>query len=376
MEKQLLQTSEKNRIYFLDNLRTFIIFLVVCFHAGWVYESSGILSAVWIVDDPSKNNVVGLLNLILDMFMMPTMFFISGYVAPLSLKRKTAGSFLVSRFKRLMVPWVLAVLILLPLYKVIFLFSRSLPQESLSAYFHFNGGILINQGWLWFLPVLFLFDVVYLAMPNINLPGRDMGLRIAVPAAFLIGFAYSFAMSRYGFYGWTKTALLDFQNERILIYFMAFLLGALCCKSGVFHKKPAGKRFYYFLCATVWIPMNVYIIFLLNLIFNPGIFIVSGTMDVALTWLGFHLSLLGLMVIIINTFRYYFNKNRPLLVRLNDCSFGVYIIHFIVMGVVAMVLIDFSMPSLAKYFLLAVTAYAASNVIVSLYRQLNRSIFN
>ena len=30
------------RIYFLDNLRTLIIFLVVLFHAGWVYESSSI----------------------------------------------------------------------------------------------------------------------------------------------------------------------------------------------------------------------------------------------------------------------------------------------------------------------------------------------
>ena len=66
------------------------------------------------------------------------LFFISGYFAPLSLKTKTAGSFLVSRFKRLMAPWMLAVLILLPLYKVIYLFSRNLPQESLPAYFHFN----------------------------------------------------------------------------------------------------------------------------------------------------------------------------------------------------------------------------------------------
>ena len=118
-----------------------------------VYESSGVLSWAWIVDDPSKNNFAGLFNLILDIFMMPVMFFISGYFAPMSLKRKTGRSFLVSRFKRLMVPWILAVLILLPLYKVIFSFSRGLPQESLSSYFYFNGGILINQGWLWLLSV-------------------------------------------------------------------------------------------------------------------------------------------------------------------------------------------------------------------------------
>ena len=32
---------KSNRIYFLDNLRTFMAFMVVLFHAGGVYESSG-----------------------------------------------------------------------------------------------------------------------------------------------------------------------------------------------------------------------------------------------------------------------------------------------------------------------------------------------
>ena len=368
MENQMLKNNAKDRLLFLDNLRTFIIFLVVCYHAGWVYESSGILSWVWIVDDPSKNNVAGLLNLILDMFMMPAMFFISGYFAPLSIKTKTGWSFLISRFKRLMVPWILAVLILLPLYKVIYLFSRNLPQESVSAYFHFNGGILINQGWLWFLPVLFLFDVAYLAMSNVNLPVRGIGLKRAIAAVFLIGFAYSFAMSRYGWYGWTKTIFLDFQNERILIYFMAFLIGALACKAGIFTEKPGGRKIYYLLCATIWIPMNVYIIFLLNLIFKPGQFIISGTMDVALTWLGYHLSLLGLMVILINTFRYYFNRSGKYAAWLSRCSFGVYVVHFIVMGAAATALLPAAMPSLVKYGLLIVITYVASNGVVWAYQ--------
>jgi peptidoglycan/LPS O-acetylase OafA/YrhL len=35
-------TPKGNRIYFLDNLRTFMIFLVVLYHAGGVYETSSI----------------------------------------------------------------------------------------------------------------------------------------------------------------------------------------------------------------------------------------------------------------------------------------------------------------------------------------------
>ena len=43
--------------------------------------------------------------------------------------------------------------------------------------------------------------------------------------------------------------------------------------------------------------MNVYIVFLINLVFNPGNFIISGFVDVMLVWLGFHLSLLGLVYV-------------------------------------------------------------------------------
>ena len=42
----------KTRINFLDNLRTFLIFLVIVLHAGIVYEP--ILEEVWIVSDPVK----------------------------------------------------------------------------------------------------------------------------------------------------------------------------------------------------------------------------------------------------------------------------------------------------------------------------------
>ncbi len=136
-----------NRIYFLDNLRTFMIFLVVLYHAGGVYESSGTWASFWIVDDPSTNNLSGILFLILDIFMMPTIFFISGFFAPLSMKNKKGWVFLKSKFKRLIIPWIIAVLTLIPLYKIIFLYSRNLPQESWTTYFHWSNGIWSQTGY-------------------------------------------------------------------------------------------------------------------------------------------------------------------------------------------------------------------------------------
>ncbi len=160
-----------SRIYFLDNLRTTMIFLVVLYHSGVVYESSGFFAPFWLVDDPSTNDVVGIVNILIDIFIMPTIFFVSGFFAPSSMRNKTGWTFLANKLKRILVPWLIAVLTLMPLYKVLFLHSRQLPQEHWATYFHFSNGT-ISQSWLWFLSVLFSFYVLFwlLAKAKIRLP--------------------------------------------------------------------------------------------------------------------------------------------------------------------------------------------------------------
>lgn len=354
---------EANRIYFLDNLRTFMIFLVVLAHAGGVYENSGVWGHFWIVDDPSTNNLSGLLFLILDIFMMPTIFFISGFFAPLSIKNRSIWAFLKTKFKRLMVPWIAAVLILIPLYKVIFLYSRNLPQQHWTTYFHFSNGI-ISQSWLWFLPVLFLFDVLYLLFSKINVTVPNISLKKAVLGVFLIGFAYSFGMDIFGLRGWTKIGLLDFQNERLLIYFMYFLLGALCFKLRIFDTSRKSGALYHIVNATNWIPVTVYIFFLLYPWLKPGHYFFSETIHRIILWASFQLSLLCLVYVMIETFRRYQNKAGKLRNELNRNSYYVYIIHVIVMGGIALIMLNTAIPSLLKYLILTVSTYVACNLIV------------
>ena len=369
-------TSEKeqdaikgNRIYFLDNLRTFMIFLVVLCHAGGVYESSGTWASFWIVDDPSTNNLSGILFLILDIFMMPTIFFISGFFAPLSMKNKKGCAFLKSKFNRIIIPWIIAVLTLIPLYKIIFLYSRNLPQESWTTYFHWSNEIW-SQNWLWFLPVLFLFDILYLLFSKVKIGIPNISLKGAVLGTFLIGFVYSFSMDIFGLRGWTKIVLLDFQNERLLIYFMAFLLGALCFRLRVFDAKPKGRMLYLIANSIAWIPVTVYIFFLLYPWFKPGSFIVSEIIDRLIVWFCFHFSLLCLAYVMIETFRCYLDKQGRLRNELNRNSYYVYIIHVIVMGGFALLLLNSAMPSILKHLTLTVSTFAACNLIVYFYRTL------
>lgn len=356
------------RLYFLDNLRTTIIFLVVLYHAGGVYESAGTWASFWIVDDPDTNNISGIVGLVVDIFMMSTLFFISGYLAPPSLKSKTARQFLVSKFRRLMIPWMVAVLTLIPLYKVIFLYSRNLPQEQWTTYFHFSSGNISSQNWLWFLPVLFLFNLLYLLFAGLNVAPARIPFKLAVATVFAIGVAYSFGMEFFHLTGWTLTPLLDFQNERILIYFLMFLLGTLGYQQQLFTAKPSGNALYITVTATSWVPINIYVWFLLLPWIVPGTVFVTPIADRVILWLSFHLSLLSLMYLMIESFRRYVDRTGPLWDALNQNSYYVYIIHVVVLGGIALILRDTTLPSMAKYLTLAVSTYLVSTLMISLVR--------
>lgn len=352
-------TDGRRRIHFLDNLRAFVVFLVVLCHAGGVYESSGIWGTFWIVDDPAVNNLSGLVNIVLDIVMMPTLFFISGYLAPASLWSQTGWAFIRARSVRLLLPWLIGTLTLLPLYKVIFLASRDLPQEHWTTYFHWSNGIW-GQNWLWFLPVLFGFNVLFLLLSKSRLRAPDISVNQAIACALAIGLAYCLAMDILGLRGWTKTAVLDFQNERLLIYFLALLLGALCFRRRVFEGRPQGRVLYHLVNSLAWVPVTAYIFFLLYPWFRPGSSIVSPVADKLILWLSYMFSLLCLAYAMIETFRRYFNRAGSAWRVVNRNTYGVYVIHVIVMGVLGTILLHAPMPSLLKYVLLTVATYAAS----------------
>ena len=361
-----------NRVYWLDNLRTFMIFLVVLFHVGLVYESSEGAAFFWIVDDYATNRLADILNYIMDIFIIATIFFVSGYLTPLSLKKKQAWAFLKAKFKRLIIPWIIAVLTLMPLYKVIYLYSRSIPQENWGTYFHWNNGIF-SQNWLWFLPVLFVFDLMYLLFSKIKLKLPRITIKVAIWVVFIIGFVYSLSMDILNWQGWTKTVLLDFQNERLLIYFMIFLLGSLCYKLQTFQSKLKNSRLYIILLWTVWIPLITYLILYMNTVIKPGNIIISERVDTLLLWFTFHVSLLWVLYVMVNTFRYYLNKQGKLGRLLSENSYYVYIIHVIVVGGIALTMLDLAIPSLLKYFVLTISTYIVCNLIIYFYQKFIKS---
>jgi len=354
-----------DRIHWMDNLRTVIITLVVLYHAGGVYEAAGTWGAFWIVDDPSTITGVGILEIVCDIFMMATLFLLSGYLAQDSLHRKSAWAFVRGKFKRLMIPWALAVFTLIPLYKVIFLYSRGLPQEHWTTYFHFTSQN--SQKWLWFLPLLFLFDLLLLGLSKLKLKFPRISMALAVTGAATTGFVTSFVIGSWlGFRSWTSTPLLDFENERMLMYFMAFLLGSLACRKEVFAEEPQRRRTLMLVVSVAWIPLAGYIFASIYPYVFPQGFELNALYR--LIWHAtFYLALVAMVYVLVESFRIYITSSGSIWKVLNRNSYGVYIIHVIVIGIFGTLLLESGWPAWVKYPLLAVTAYLVSNLLVSGY---------
>jgi len=370
----------KTRIYFLDNLRTFLILLVVILHSGLVYEA--VLENSWIVVDPVKNNNIGLIRMYLDLFVMFSIFFISGYFVPASVKKQGTFDYIRSKFKRIILPWIISVLTLIPAYKFIFLYSRGLPQEEWYTYFHWfeRAGSDLNfyannpiQNWLWFLPVLFIFQVVYLALYKVNVFKINISLKTAVALTFLIGTVYGFSISMLGLTGWHHSPLLHFQRERLVVYFLSFLLGTLCYKLKIFESTDRNKKWYIISNVVLTVSLGVFTAFALNIFFNlidptRQFYFISGRMDSLVYYASGMLSMLTLLHVLIYAFRYSLNKTNAVLSELSRNSYSVYIIHVIVLGVIAVAFLHVEISAFSKFILLSILTFVISNMLIYSWR--------
>ena len=97
---------------------------------------------------------------------------------------------------------------------------------------------------------------------------------------------------------------------------------------------------------------------------KPGDYLVSRAVDTLLIRLNFILSLSYLLYSMVATFSSYFDKQGPVMKGLNKNSYYVYIIHVIVIGGIALLLVHTAVPSLVKFLILTITAYVVCNVII------------
>jgi glucan biosynthesis protein C len=166
-ENAMSQTNPgtKTRIAFLDHLRYLMVLLVVVYHSVAAYAT---VAPHWRVHD-THFFAADIVRELLDVFMMPVLFFVAGYFALPSLEKRGVWEFLKDKVMRLLVPWAVLVLVVTPL---LFYDQPDQLVRPFRSYwlwyvnrFHGELGFLLpaqpNQGIFWFLSLLFIFFVLF-----------------------------------------------------------------------------------------------------------------------------------------------------------------------------------------------------------------------
>jgi len=241
------------RLAYLDWLRFLVVLSLAPFHAALSYTGYGY---VYVYDDPVRDAVLAgrglygdfgpdalrLFTVFLDTWGMHLLFLVSGIGAAFSLRKRNAGAFVGERASRLMLPFLVVTLLVIPIQA----WFRALDFGTFSGGFfafypHFFNGISTGPGspgnfdWghLWFLVYLFVFSVISVPLfaawgrrgtPTTRGPDRPRMVRagwVLAPALWMATLEAAFRP------GWPSS--LDLVNDwaNVTVYLSCFVFGYL-----------------------------------------------------------------------------------------------------------------------------------------------------
>ena len=219
---------------YLDWLRIMAIIGVLLFHSAMAFVAED----SWHIKNRETSHLLLEFNFWLSRFRMPLLFFISGTVSYFMLQKKSAGSFIAWRFRRLFVPLVAGMLIVVPPQ----VYLERLTQGFKGNYWDFYPSIFRgipyprgNLSWhhLWFIFYLFVYDILFApvfawlmtlrgraALQKLNWVANGQWIYIiTVPSIIL-----------YASLAWRFRATDDFINDwAYLPYWLLFVLGGFFC---------------------------------------------------------------------------------------------------------------------------------------------------
>ena len=367
----------------LDRARTFISVLVLVHHAVMPYTYYG---------HTDKQSFVSLDGVVLftDSFFMAAMFLLSGLFVWPSLQRKGAGWFLRDRWWRLGLPFVVAMLVLMPLsyYAV----SLRLHPEIGFADFWWKSVTVgpWDSGPAWFVWVLLAFDVVaaliFVASASADGLARLSRLGFDRPGLVfltLLGVSIAVYLPPVLYYTashWFVAGPFGVQASRLLLYALYFIagmgIGALSFEKGLLAGNGAlARRWPVWLAATI-VSYGCII----------GLIVIKRTLlpdsDHTPMWynlaypLAFACYSAAQTFNVLALFLRFGNDGTSLLDPLRDSAYGIYLIHYIPVLWLQYALFDISLTpviqvtAVLKAVIVFVVALALSWAATAILRQI------
>jgi hypothetical protein len=368
------QQHEKQRLFYLDNLRTFLTALVICHHTAIAHAATG----SWYYVPPISGDsiapiVLTMLTAINQAFFMSLFFMVSAYFTPPSFSRKGAKQFLKDRFIRLGIPLVVYFFLLNPAVVYLVFRFQDRTQESFPAFMIHNSIRYSGFGPLWFVLTLLIFAVVYVAL-QVTARDRTKNERKLPPPTnrqilvFVIGIGLFTFLVRLQFP--VGYAILNLQIPYFPLYICMYIFGTWACRYSWLDSLQAKQ-------ANLWFGLSVGLIALLPVIMVLSGALQSGTeaFEGGATWQSYAYAAwepvlcVGISMKLLTMFRDRLNSENGVTRRMARSAYTAYIIHpfFVVFG--TYLFVGLPLDPLIKFIILCPLAVSACFVVSNVIRQ-------
>ncbi len=335
------------RVAFLDHIRYLMIVFVVVYHSVAAYAT---VAPWWAVHDTSFF-AADIIRELLDVFMMPVLFFIAGYFVFPSLEKRGTTEFLKDKGRRLLIPWVLAVVIFIPLlmydrpdqtikpfrnYWLWWLGSFKTGLSSLSPFLSQT-----NQAVYWFVSLLFTLFVLTAVVHTVmrrwrsgailqttrkTTSGKSVLLTLIL-FGVLTSAGYFASLLLFPDMSWfTLSIFLQFEPTRLVLFVGYFAFGVYAKSRGWFADgKPLGS-------VPVWVTISAVLVIAYLLTGQPLYANPAGTptlpfgLLLAFAFIRSFMAL-SLLVTLVSVGARYWNHSTGFDRQLSKTSYDIYLTH-------------------------------------------------
>ena len=327
--------TDKKRLYYLDNLKVFLIFLVIIHHVGQAYGSTG---GAWPYSYPGDRvQSLGLLFMFNASFFMGLFFFISGYFFPASFDRHGAREFITDKLIRFGIPLIFGAFFIIPVieYAKYLHYTNTIDFQDFYVR-HWLGYApdsavhrqVFNIAHLWFIEHLLVYAVLYAALrtalrklaPAFSISAtRDVRLYVIILYIAALGFvthlmrtSWGFPIDRWIFF----LGFIQVEPAHIPQYLSLFILGILAYRGSLLESLTTPRNMLWFVPS-----LGIYIITVIQFCTtgHQSAFFLRDYREAILC--------VGLCIGLLALFRTYFNSKGNIMQILSDNAYGTYIIH-------------------------------------------------
>lgn len=357
------------RLYYIDNLRIFLISLVILLHLNITYGAPG----DWYYNESEAGlpEVIfqSMFNITNQAYFMGMFFFISAFFTAASLKRKSTGQFIKDRLVRLGIPLLVFYFFLNPLSN--YIHYHFIQKSDLGFIDFLTNPDAWGFGPMWFVETLLLFTFVYLLVRKFNWKVRIPfpGMLPLVTAAMAIGLS-QYIIRIWLPTGWSLTGT-GLQFPFFVQYILMLIFGVVAYENNWLDaiEFKSAKRWFIFAQLMIWVLLPA-VLYVGGKDAGPAVFGGNGT------WQSFVFSMweqvVGMAMIIglLGIAKKYCNKQGTFAKELSDSAYGVYIIHTPLIIGLAALFVNWDINQLLKFIVLAPVALIACFLLAWIIRKI------